>query len=97
MAITFHPPQGCIVTVDYSQGFTAPEMVKLRLGVVLHKEKQPFYQAFSAEIEAAARRATGVRVRQHPPDTVGPGLLRLDLLHGGAQCSWKERRDRPIM
>jgi LacI family transcriptional regulator len=40
-----------------------PELPALRLGVILHKEKQPFYQAFSAEIEAAARRATGLRVR----------------------------------
>jgi LacI family transcriptional regulator len=35
----------------------------LRMGVVLHKEKQAFYQAFAAELEAAARRAAGVRAR----------------------------------
>lgn len=35
----------------------------LRLGVVLHKERQAFYQGFAAEIEAAARAATGVRAR----------------------------------
>ncbi|TNC69142.1 LacI family DNA-binding transcriptional regulator [Rubellimicrobium roseum] len=39
------------------------EIPVLRMGVVLHKEKQAFYQAFAAELEAAARRATGVRVR----------------------------------
>jgi LacI family transcriptional regulator len=39
------------------------DVPSLRLGVVLHKEKQAFYQAFAAEIEAAARRATGVRAR----------------------------------
>ncbi|WP_210527857.1 LacI family DNA-binding transcriptional regulator [Rubellimicrobium arenae] len=35
----------------------------LRMGVVLHKERQAFYQNFAAEIEAAARRATGLRVK----------------------------------
>ncbi len=35
----------------------------LRLGVVLCKERQAFYQSFAAEIEAAARAATGVRAR----------------------------------
>jgi LacI family transcriptional regulator len=35
----------------------------LRLGVVLHKERQAFYRSFAAEIEAAARAATGVRAR----------------------------------
>lgn len=39
------------------------EVPVLRMGVVLHKEKQAFYQNFAAEIEAAARRATGLRVR----------------------------------
>lgn len=40
-----------------------PDVPELRLGVVLHKEKQAFYRAFAAELEAAARRATGLRVR----------------------------------
>ena len=35
MAIKFHPPQGCIVRVDYSAGFKEPEMVKPRLAIVL--------------------------------------------------------------
>jgi mRNA interferase MazF len=36
MAIREHPLQGSIVTVDYSKGgFVEPEMVKLRLAVVL--------------------------------------------------------------
>jgi mRNA interferase MazF len=35
MAIREHPPQGSIVTVDYSEGFKEPEMVKVRLAVVL--------------------------------------------------------------
>jgi LacI family transcriptional regulator len=39
------------------------EVPTLRMGVVLHKEKQAFYQAFAAELEAAARRAAGLRVR----------------------------------
>lgn len=39
------------------------DLPDLRMGVVLHKEKQAFYRAFAAELEAAARRATGVRAR----------------------------------
>ena len=39
------------------------DVPELRLGVVLHKERQAFYQAFARELEAAARRAAGVRVR----------------------------------
>lgn len=35
MPIKFHPPQGCIVRVDYSVGFKEPEMVKPRLAIVL--------------------------------------------------------------
>lgn len=34
-----------------------------RLGFVLHKEKQAFYQAFAAELERAVRAASGVRAR----------------------------------
>ena len=37
------------------------DVPELRLGVVLHKEKQAFYQAFASEIEGAARRASAVR------------------------------------
>jgi len=33
----------------------------MRFGFVLHKERQAFYQAFAAEIEAAVRTAPGVR------------------------------------
>ena len=39
------------------------ELPELRLGVVLHKERQAFYQTFTAELHAAARRATGLRAR----------------------------------
>jgi len=35
MGIAEHPPQGSIVTVDYTKGFREPEMVKVRLAVVL--------------------------------------------------------------
>lgn len=35
----------------------------VRLGFVLHKEKQAFYQAFRTEIENAVRNATGARVQ----------------------------------
>ncbi len=39
------------------------DLPELRLGVVLHKEKQAFYQSFAAELESAARRAGGLRAR----------------------------------
>ena len=39
------------------------DLPSLRMGVVLHKERQAFYQSFAAELEAAARRAQGVRAR----------------------------------
>lgn len=39
------------------------DLPTLRMGVVLHKERQAFYQAFAAELEAAARRAPGVRAK----------------------------------
>jgi mRNA interferase MazF len=35
MPILSHPPQGCVVTVDYGQGFKVPEMTKKRLAIVL--------------------------------------------------------------
>ena len=35
MPIHEHPLQGSIVTVDYTSGFKVPEMVKVRLAVVL--------------------------------------------------------------
>ncbi len=37
------------------------DLPRLRLGVVLHKEKQAFYQTFKAELERAVSQATGVR------------------------------------
>lgn len=39
------------------------ELPALRIGIVLHKEKQAFYQAFRHAAEAAAATATGVRGR----------------------------------
>ncbi len=38
------------------------ELPRLRIGIVLHKERQAFYQNFKAEIERAAAQAAGVRV-----------------------------------
>ena len=35
MAVSAHPPQGSIVTANFDSGFKKPEMVKLRLVVVL--------------------------------------------------------------
>ncbi|HMS94606.1 MAG TPA: LacI family DNA-binding transcriptional regulator [Tabrizicola sp.] len=37
------------------------DLPRLRLGLVLHKERQAFYQAFKDEVERAVARATGVR------------------------------------
>ena len=37
------------------------ELPRLRLGVVLHKERQAFYQQFKAELDRAASAAIGVR------------------------------------
>ncbi len=37
------------------------DLPRLRLGVVLHKQKQAFYQTFKAELERAAAQATGLR------------------------------------
>lgn len=39
------------------------DLPELRLGIVLHKERQAFYKAFAVEIEAAVRRATGMHAR----------------------------------
>jgi LacI family transcriptional regulator len=39
------------------------ELPELRIGVVLHKERQAFYQNFAAELEAAARAMTHVRIK----------------------------------
>lgn len=37
------------------------DLPRLRLGVVLHKERQAFYQSFKSEIERAVARASGLR------------------------------------
>jgi LacI family transcriptional regulator len=39
----------------------SPDLPRLRLGVVLHKERQAFYQSFKAELERAVSHAVGVR------------------------------------
>ena len=39
------------------------DMPEVRLGFVLHKEKQAFYQGFRQELEAAVRAAPGIRGR----------------------------------
>ncbi|SON54958.1 Mgl repressor and galactose ultrainduction factor [Hartmannibacter diazotrophicus] len=41
----------------------AADLPAFTIGYVLHKEKQAFYQAFRAEAEKAAERASGMRVR----------------------------------
>ncbi len=37
------------------------DLPRLRLGVVLHKERQAFFQNFQAELERAAAQAPGLR------------------------------------
>ncbi len=37
------------------------DLPRLRLGIVLHKERQSFYQQFAAEAERAVQQATGLR------------------------------------
>ncbi|WP_343116597.1 LacI family DNA-binding transcriptional regulator [Ostreiculturibacter nitratireducens] len=39
------------------------EMPEIRMGFVLHKERQAFYQSFAREIAAAAKSASGVRTQ----------------------------------
>ena len=41
------------------------DLLRLRLGLVLHKERQSFYQQFKAEAERAVAQATGVRATLH--------------------------------
>ena len=38
-----------------------PDLPRIRIGVVLHKERQAFYQSFRAELDRAAAQAQGVR------------------------------------
>ena len=61
MAIQMHPPQGSIVTVDYSKGFKEPEMVKLRLAIVL-----------TPRIQARPQLCTIVPLSLTPPDPIMP-------------------------
>lgn len=41
----------------------SPDLPEIRLGFVLHKERQPFWQAVAAGLSAAAAAAPGVRAR----------------------------------
>jgi LacI family transcriptional regulator len=41
------------------------DMMRLRLGLVLHKERQAFYQEFKAEAERAVAQANGMRASLH--------------------------------
>ncbi|MGR3525510.1 MAG: type II toxin-antitoxin system PemK/MazF family toxin [Paracoccaceae bacterium] len=59
MAIQYHPARGSIVTVDFSQGFRVPEMVKRRLCVVI-----------SPPIEARVGLCTVVPLSTTAPDPV---------------------------
>ncbi len=41
------------------------DLPEIRFGMVFHKERQPFYQALRAEMEAAVARAPGIRGKVH--------------------------------
>lgn len=68
----------------------AADLPELRLGVVLHKEKQAFYQNFAAELQAAVRGATGLRARLlldfAPSQAPGDFSRRLLALRGRADA-----------
>lgn len=68
MSIRDHPPQGCLVTVDYSDGFRPPEMVKRRLAVVL-----------SPKIRSRPKLLTVVPLSLTAPDPIMPYHARLDV------------------
>lgn len=61
MAISNHPPQGSVVTVNYNRGFIPPEMVKRRLAVVL-----------SPDIRSRVNLVTVVPLSLTPPDKIMP-------------------------
>ncbi len=61
MALTYHPARGSIVTVNFAPGFVPPEMVKLRLAIVL-----------SPAIRARVGLCTVVPLSTTPPDKVMP-------------------------
>ncbi|NEY92125.1 LacI family DNA-binding transcriptional regulator [Tabrizicola oligotrophica] len=62
------------------------DLPRLRLGVVLHKEKQAFYQSFKAEIERAVAQASGVRatatVVYAPSQSPGDFVAQMERLVG---------------
>lgn len=57
MPITFHPPQGTILSCDFKTGFMPPEMVKRRPVIVI-----------SPPIKARARLCTVVCLSTTPPE-----------------------------
>lgn len=68
MPILSHPPQGCVVTVDYGHGFKLPEMIKKRLAIVL-----------SPNIRARVNLVTIVPLSLTAPDNVLPFHSQLDI------------------
>lgn len=62
------------------------DLPRLRLGVVLHKEKQAFYQNFKTEIERAVAQASGVRATVTivfaPSQSPGDFVAQMEMLVG---------------
>lgn len=68
MALRFQPRQGALVMVDFDQGFRPPEMVKLRMAVVL-----------SPRIDARPGLATVVALSSLAPARPMPYHLHLSI------------------
>lgn len=69
MGIREHPPQGCVVTVDYSEGgFKEPEMMKRRLAVVL-----------TPKIKARPKLCTVVPLSLSEPERIMPYHRRINI------------------
>lgn len=68
MGLTYHPPQGTVVLVNFDQAFKEPEMVKPRLAVVL---TQP--------MKARAGLCTVVPLSTSAPDRVMPYHAEIEI------------------
>ena len=68
MGISYHPPQGSIIKVDFDGAFRLPEMVKPRLCVVLSKQ-----------IKARVRLCTVVPLSTTAPVPVMPYHLKVEV------------------
>jgi mRNA interferase MazF len=68
MPISSHPPQGSVITANFDSGFKKPEMIKLRLVVVL-----------SPAIKSHYGLCTVVALSTTDPDPVMPDHKQIDI------------------